>query len=102
MKRGKKILVYQPLFGRGTVVPAEVVETKNGNRIKVRFSLGDPGRVVETWMRRRPAIRFQKTIAKYGGQITYHKRAAAFESPRIPNEFSLLTRFRAIPRVSKR
>lgn len=76
MKRGTEVAVcHDGKWSRK--VKGVVVQTKNGYKIKVRFTYGYDEETVETveaWFKVRPPIRYQKRK----GYFTYSKRKKSY------------------------
>lgn len=59
MKRGTQVAVcHDGKWGRR--VQGEVVATRNGHHVKVRFPHPMTGSPVEFWVRKRPAVRYRR------------------------------------------
>lgn len=75
MKKGTIVAVcHDGKWGRK--VKGEVVATRNGHHIKVRFPHPEDDTPVEFWARKLPAIRYRRQ--KHGGCIMYSNRASYF------------------------
>lgn len=77
MKTGQKVAVcHDGKYSRRIL--GEIVKTRNGHHIKVRFPNPETGFPVEFWARKIPAVRYKKTQERKYVTMIYSKKYAYF------------------------